>query len=279
MEVLKLRTLFRKSGLHTVCEEAHCPNIGECFGKGTATFMILGNLCTRACPFCDVEHGKPLPPDPEEPSRLAGTVALMGLSYVVVTSVDRDDLPEGGATQFTHVLRSIRTQCPDVRIEILVPDFRGCMGPALEILGQTPPDLFNHNIETVPRLYRSVRPGADYRHSLELLSSYHAKHPGIPMKSGIMLGLGEQDEEVLSVLRDLRQAGCSMVTIGQYLPPSRDHLPLVRYVSPDEFSRWKQVGLSLGYDSVASGPLVRSSYHAEEAAPLPANRRKDERLS
>ena len=279
MEVLKLRTLFRKSGLHTVCEEAHCPNIGECFGKGTATFMILGNLCTRACPFCDVEHGKPLPPDPEEPSRLAGTVALMGLSYVVVTSVDRDDLPEGGATQFTRVIRSIRTQCPDVRIEILVPDFRGCMGPALEILGQTPPDLFNHNIETVPRLYRSVRPGADYRHSLELLSSYHAKHPGIPMKSGIMLGLGEQDEEVLSVLRDLRQAGCSMVTIGQYLPPSRDHLPLVRYVSPDEFSRWKQVGLSLGYDSVASGPLVRSSYHAEEAAPLPANFREDERLS
>ncbi len=267
MEVVKLRTLFRQAGLHTVCEEAHCPNIGECFGKGTATFMILGNLCTRACPFCDVEHGKPLPPDPDEPSNLAMTVSLMKLSYVVVTSVDRDDLPDGGATQFAKVIQSLRAKCPDVRIEILVPDFRGCPEMALEILGQTPPDLFNHNIETVPRLYRPVRPGADYRHSLNLLSSYHKKHPGVPLKSGIMLGLGEEKEEVLTVLKDLRESGCSMVTIGQYLPPSRDHLPLRRYVSPKEFMEWEQVGRTLGFDSVASGPLVRSSYHAEETSP------------
>ncbi|MHB1286501.1 MAG: lipoyl synthase [Leptospirales bacterium] len=268
MEVMRLRTLFRQAGLHTVCEEAHCPNIGECFGKGIATFMILGNLCTRSCPFCDVEHGKPLPPDPDEPSNLAMTVSLMKLSYVVVTSVDRDDLPDGGATQFAKVLQSLRAQCPNVRIEILVPDFRGCPALALEILGQTPPDLFNHNIETVPRLYRSVRPGADYRHSLNLLSSYHKSHPEVPLKSGIMLGLGEEKEEVLSVLKDLRASGCTMVTIGQYLPPSRDHLPLKRYVSPEEFMEWEQVGRTLGFDSVASGPLVRSSYHAEETAPF-----------
>ncbi|MHB1605445.1 MAG: lipoyl synthase [Leptospirales bacterium] len=266
MEVLKLRTLFRNSGLHTVCEEAHCPNIGECFQKGTATFMILGNICTRACPFCDVDHGKPLPVDPEEPSRLAKTVSMMGLSYVVITSVDRDDLQDGGATQFTQVIRALRTQCPSVRIEILVPDFRGCLHTALHILEHTPPDLFNHNLETVPRLYRSVRPGANYQHSLDLLSSFHKKCPAIPTKSGIMLGLGEEKEEVLSVLKDLRQAGCSMVTIGQYLPPSRDHLPVHRYVTPDEFLEWELTGIGMGFDSVASGPLVRSSYHAEQSA-------------
>ena len=267
MEVLKLRNLVRNSGLHTVCEEARCPNIGECFQRGTATFMILGSICTRACPFCDVEHGKPLPPDPEEPSRLAERVSSMGLSYVVVTSVDRDDLPDGGATHFTRVIESLRTQCPAIRIEILVPDFRGCLSTAIDILTQTPPDLFNHNIETVPRLYRSVRPGANYHHSLELLSSLHKKHPTISTKSGIMLGLGEEKDEVLSVLQDLRQAGCDMVTIGQYLPPSRDHIPVHRYVTPDEFREWEETGLALGYKSVASGPLVRSSYHAEQMAP------------
>lgn len=265
-EVLALRKQFDEAGLHTVCEEARCPNIGECFRQGTATFMILGNLCTRACPFCDVDHGKPLPPDPFEPEQLARAVARMGLRHVVVTSVDRDDLHDGGAGHFVKVIDALRALTRKVRVEILVPDFRGCLPEALEILSRSRPDIFNHNIETVPRLYRKVRPGADYAHSLDLLSRFSRSHPDIPTKSGIMLGVGEEDTEVLGVIHDLRSAGCSMLTLGQYLSPSSSHLPVERYVAPSEFARWESIALKAGFLNVAAGPLVRSSYHAEETA-------------
>lgn len=265
-DVMALRKRLSESGLHTVCEEARCPNIGECFRQGTATFMILGNLCTRACPFCDVDHGKPLPPDPFEPEHLARAVVRMGLRHVVVTSVDRDDLPDGGAAHFVKVIDALRESAPGVTVEILVPDFRGCLPKALDTLSRSLPDLFNHNMETVPRLYRKARPGADYAHSLELLSRFSRAHPDIPVKSGIMLGLGEEDAEVLDVIHDLRAAGCSMLTIGQYLSPSSEHLPVERYVSPEEFSRWKSLAIQAGFRNVAAGPLVRSSYHAEQSA-------------
>ncbi len=228
--------------------------------------MILGNLCTRACPFCDVEHGKPFPPDPEEPVHLAEAVKRMNLRHVVITSVDRDDLSDGGSRHFTTVVEILRQKVPSVRIELLVPDFRGCLSLAVETLSQALPDVLNHNIETVPRLYRKVRPGADYRHSLNLLSRFRQLHPFLPTKSGLMLGLGETEEEIASVLRDLRSAGCSMLTIGQYLPPSKTHLPVERYVTPEEFADWDQFAHNEGFRHVASGPLVRSSYHAEENA-------------
>ena len=265
-DVFALRSRLGQDGLHTVCEEAQCPNIGECFRKGTATFMILGNLCTRACPFCDVEHGKPFPPDPREPLHLSAAVRRMNLRHVVVTSVDRDDLPDGGSSHFAAVVETLRQNVPSVRIELLVPDFRGCLPLAVETLSRALPDVLNHNIETVPRLYRKVRPGADYSHSLDLLSRFRRMHPGLPTKSGLMLGLGETDEEIASVLRDLRSAGCSMLTLGQYLPPSKTHLPVDRYVTPEAFSDWERFALREGFQQVSSGPLVRSSYHAEEHA-------------
>jgi len=272
-EVDRLKHILRDAGLHTVCEEASCPNLGECFGGGTATFMILGDLCTRRCPFCDVAHGRPLPPDPEEPGHLAATVARMGLRFVVVTSVDRDDLRDGGAGHFAAVIRALRTECPDLHIETLVPDFRGRMDKALEILGEAPPDVFNHNLETVPRLYRWARPGADYAHSLRLLAEFKARQAAVPTKSGLMLGLGETLDEIRSVMADLRQAGCELLTLGQYLAPSRHHLPVDRYVTPAEFARLQRDGEAMGFRHVASGPLVRSSYHAErsydEMAPEP----------
>ncbi len=259
----RLKGVLRRQGLHTVCEEASCPNIGECFSHGTATFMILGDVCTRRCPFCDVAHGRPQLPDPEEPARLAETVRAMGLAYVVVTSVDRDDLRDGGAAHFAACIDALRRASPETRIEILVPDFRGRLERALEILGATPPDVLNHNLETVPRLYRQARPGADYRHSLELLRRFKDAHPQIPTKSGLMLGLGETEDEVIAVLKDLRAAGCDMLTLGQYLQPSLDHLPVERFVHPDEFDRLAAIARALGFTSVASGPMVRSSYHAD----------------
>jgi lipoic acid synthetase len=264
--VLRLKQILRANHLHTVCEEAACPNIAECFGAGTATFMILGSLCTRRCPFCDVAHGRPLPPDPEEPANLARTVAAMGLQFVVVTSVDRDDLRDGGAQHFADCIRALRAQAPDTHIEILVPDFRGRLDKALAILTAAPPDVFNHNLETVPRLYRAARPGADYAHSLQLLSAFKAQHPHIPTKSGLMLGLGETNDEIEAVMRDLRAHGCDLLTIGQYLQPSAHHLPVERFVTPEEFAHFAALGKRLGFTNVASGPLVRSSYHAEQQA-------------
>ncbi len=257
----QLKGLLREQGLHTVCEEASCPNIGECFSHGTATFMILGDLCTRRCPFCDVAHGRPLPPDPEEPRRLAEAVARMGLQHVVITSVDRDDLRDGGASHFSACIEAVRATAPETRIEVLVPDFRGRMARALDAL--LPPDVFNHNLETVPRLYRKVRPGADYAHSLKLLEAFKARHPHVPTKSGLMVGLGETLEEVEAVMADLRGVGCDMLTLGQYLQPSPHHLPVERYAPPEDFARLKERGEAMGFRHVASGPLVRSSYHAE----------------
>ena len=265
-EVVQLKTLLRRNNLHTVCEEASCPNLGECFAKGTATFLIMGDICTRRCRFCDVAHGRPKPLDPDEPDHLAQTVALMRLRHVVITSVDRDDLPDGGASHFVKVIAAVRRRTPQVRVETLVPDFRRCLERALPVLLEEPPDVFNHNIETVPRLYKQARPAADYRHSLSLLERFGAACPEVPTKSGIMLGLGETLEEVSMVLQDLRAAGCSMVTIGQYLAPSRNHLPVSRYVTPQEFAELERQALDLGFSSVASGPLVRSSYHAEHQA-------------
>ncbi|MEW5769276.1 MAG: lipoyl synthase [Pseudomonadota bacterium] len=265
-EVARLKTILREARLHTVCEEAACPNLGECFRHGTATFMILGDLCTRRCPFCDVGHGKPLPPDPEEPRHLAETVAAMGLKYVVITSVDRDDLKDGGAGHFAACLRAVREAAPDTRIEILTPDFRGREALALEILAAEPPDVMNHNLETVPRLYKACRPGADYVHSLQLLRDFKARVPGVPTKSGIMLGLGETDEEVREVLADLRAHDVDMLTIGQYLQPSPHHLPVERFVTPDEFAAFERLALEMGFRNVASGPMVRSSYHADRQA-------------
>ena len=266
--VAKLKAKLRENRLVTVCEEASCPNIHECFGHGTATFMILGEVCTRRCSFCDVAHGRPKPPDASEPANLARTVADMGLKYVVVTSVDRDDLRDGGAGHFVECIAAIRAQSPGTRIEILTPDFRGKgrMDRALEILAANPPDVFNHNLETVPELYRNVRPGADYQWSLTLLQKFKAQHPDVVTKSGIMLGLGEEREQVEQTLRDLRAHDVDMITIGQYLQPSPHHHPVMRYWTPDEYKHFETFGLSLGFTHVASGPLVRSSYHADRSA-------------
>lgn len=265
-EVQRLKAVLRAHHLHTVCEEASCPNIGECFGHGTATFMIMGDVCTRRCPFCDVAHGRPGPLDPREPDNLARTLRAMGLRYVVITSVDRDDLRDGGAGHFAACLRAMRDLNPGIRVEILVPDFRGRMDTALDILDAEPPDVFNHNLETVPRLYREARPGADYAWSLRLLQRYQERRPSVPTKSGLMLGLGETLDEIEQVMRDLRAHGCEMLTLGQYLQPSRHHLPVARYVTPQEFEHLAQIGRALGFSSVASGPMVRSSYHADRQA-------------
>ena len=262
----EIKRILRSQRLHTVCEEAACPNIGECFGKGTATFMILGDICTRRCPFCDVAHGKPLPPDPEEPAHLAQTIAALGLRYVVITSVDRDDLRDGGAAHFVDCIAAVRPAAPGIVIETLVPDFRGRLEIALEALGGGLPDVFNHNLETVPRLYRQARPGADYAHSLKLLEAFKARFPGIPTKSGLMVGLGETDEEILEVMRDLRAHGVDMLTVGQYLQPSGGHLPVARYVHPEVFKRFEQAAADMGFIHAACAPLVRSSYHADRQA-------------
>ena len=261
--VARLKQVLREQNLHTVCEEAACPNIGECFGHGTATFMIMGDICTRRCPFCDVAHGRPNPLDTEEPAHLAATIRAMGLRYVVITSVDRDDLRDGGSGHFAACIQAIRAAAPDTRIEILVPDFRGRMDVAVTTLAAAPPDVFNHNLETVPRLYKQARPGADYAWSLQLLQRFKADHPALPTKSGLMLGLGETLEEVEEVMRDLRAHDCEMLTLGQYLQPSRHHLPVARYVTPEEFEALAELGRKLGFSNVASGPMVRSSYHAD----------------
>ena len=262
----EVKRLLREHKLHTVCEEASCPNIGECFGKGTATFMILGDLCTRRCPFCDVAHGRPLAPDPEEPLHLAKSIAALKLKYVVITSVDRDDLRDGGAQHFVDCVREIRAHSPLTKIEILVPDFRGRLSVALEKLSACPPDVLNHNLETVPRLYKQCRPGADYAHSLKLLKDFKAAFPAIPTKSGLMLGLGETDSEIIEVLRDLREHNVDMLTIGQYLQPSIGHLPVMRYVSPEGFKEFERMAIEMGFSNAACGPMVRSSYHADQQA-------------
>jgi lipoyl synthase len=258
-----IKAVLRDNQLHTVCEEASCPNIGECFGKGTATFMIMGDLCTRRCPFCDVGHGRPLPLDADEPRHLAETIAKMKLRYVVITSVDRDDLRDGGAGHFVDCIKSVRELSPQTRIEILTPDFRGRLGRALDILCASPPDVMNHNLETVPRLYKQARPGSDYHHSLKLLKDFKAEHSGTPTKSGLMVGLGETNEEILDVMRDLRAHSVNMLTIGQYLQPSAHHLPVLRYVHPDEFRMFEQEAMKMGFAHAACGPMVRSSYYAD----------------
>lgn len=262
-EVARIKKILREHDLHTVCEEAACPNLGECFGKGTATFMIMGDICTRRCPFCDVAHGRPKPLDTDEPTKLAKTIADLRLRYVVITSVDRDDLKDGGAGHFADCIREIRARTPDTRIEVLVPDFRGRMDPALEIFNDNPPDVFNHNLETAPRLYKQARPGSDYQWSLDLLKRFGELHPEVPTKSGLMLGLGEEIEEILQVMRDLRAHGVQMLTLGQYLQPSKHHLPVARYVTPEEFDDLRIQGEAMGFSHVASGPMVRSSYHAD----------------
>lgn len=262
-EVKRIKAKLRKHKLASVCEEASCPNLGECFSHGTATFMIMGDICTRRCPFCDVAHGRPNALAENEPLELAEAIADMGLRYVVITSVDRDDLRDGGAQHFADCIRETRRLASNIQIETLVPDFRGRMDIALEILQQTPPDVFNHNLETVPRLYKKVRPGADYAWSLELLKRYKALRPEIRTKSGLMVGVGETNEEIIEVMRDLRAHDVNMITIGQYLQPSRNHLPVDRFVTPDEFDEFGRIAKSLGFSHVASGPLVRSSYHAD----------------
>ncbi|HUH94207.1 MAG TPA: lipoyl synthase [Casimicrobiaceae bacterium] len=262
----EIRKILREHRLHTVCEEASCPNIGECFGKGTATFMIMGDVCTRRCPFCDVAHGRPLPLDAEEPLNLARTIAALGLAYVVVTSVDRDDLRDGGAGHFATCIRKIREISPRTRIEILVPDFRGRLERALDALASDPPDVMNHNLETVPRLYKQARPGADYAHSLALLEQFKRRFPYLPTKSGLMVGLGETDDEILAVMRDMRAHAIDMLTIGQYLQPTPAHLPVVRYVHPDTFAMFEREACALGFRHAAVGALVRSSYHADKQA-------------
>lgn len=265
--VSRIKALLRKGKLATVCEEAMCPNLGECFSHGTATFMILGDICTRRCPFCDVAHGRPQPVDPDEPQHLAESIAAMGLRYVVITSVDRDDLRDGGAAHFAACLAAVRERSPAIKLEVLVPDFRGREALALaQFVDAGVPDVFNHNIETVPRLYREARPGADYAGSLRLLAAFKAAHPGVRSKSGLMLGLGETREEVDETLRDLRAHGCDMLTLGQYLQPSRDHLPVKRYWTPDEFEDLRRFAESIGFSNVASAPMVRSSYHADRQA-------------
>jgi lipoic acid synthetase len=262
----EIKDVLRRQQLHTVCEEASCPNIAECFGKGTATFMILGDICTRRCPFCDVAHGRPLAPDAQEPHHLAETIAALKLGYVVITSVDRDDLRDGGAQHFVDCIAAVRRESPRTTIEILVPDFRGRHERALEILAAAPPDVLNHNLETVPRLYRKARPGGDYAHSLKLLQAFKQLHPSVPTKSGLMVGLGERDEEILQVMRDLRAHGVDMLTIGQYLQPSPHHLPVERYVEPQVFAAFEREAAKLGFKHAAVGALVRSSYHADRQA-------------
>jgi lipoic acid synthetase len=261
--VAELKSRIKDNNLHTVCEEASCPNLNECYGHGTATFMILGDLCTRRCPFCDVAHGRPNPPDQDEPLKLAETIRAMQLKYVVITSVDRDDLKDGGAGHFQACIEQVRRLNPDIRIEVLVPDFRGRMDRALDALKPSLPDVFNHNLETVPRLYKQARPGSDYQWSLNLIKQFKNQHPDIPGKSGIMLGLGETLDEVIQVMQDLRDHDCDMLTLGQYLQPSKHHLPVRRYVTPGEFDQLKHDAEAMGFVSVASGPLVRSSYHAD----------------
>jgi len=262
-EVQRLKGILREQRLHTVCEEASCPNLGECFGHGTATFMIMGDICTRRCPFCDVAHGKPLPLDTEEPVNMAKTIQAMGLKYVVITSVDRDDLRDGGAGHFVECIKQVRLYNPDIKVEILVPDFRGRMDVALEIMDKMPPDVFNHNLETIPRLYKKARPGADYQWSLNLIKEFKKMYPDVPTKSGLMLGLGETLDEVREVMQDLHDHGCNMLTLGQYLQPSLDHLAVERYVTPEEFDQLAIDGEAMGFTHVASGPMVRSSYHAD----------------
>ena len=262
----EIKRILRDAKLHTVCEEASCPNIGECFGHGTATFMIMGDLCTRRCPFCDVAHGRPEPLDAEEPRHLGETIANMKLRYVVITSVDRDDLRDGGAGHFVDCIRAVRELSPGTKIEILTPDFRGRLERALEILDAAPPDVMNHNLETVPRLYRQARPGSDYGHSLQLLKQFKARHPKVPTKSGLMVGLGETNDEILEVMRDLRAHDVDMLTLGQYLQPSRHHLPVLRFAHPDEFRMFGEEAAKMGFVNAASGPMVRSSYHADRQA-------------
>lgn len=265
-EVSRLKGILREQKLFTVCEEAQCPNLGECFDHGTATFMIMGGICTRRCPFCDVAHGTPMPLDAQEPQHLAETIQAMKLKYVVITSVDRDDLRDGGAGHFAACIEATRALSPEIQIEVLVPDFRGRMDVALVELGKALPDVFNHNLETAPRLYKQARPGADYQWSLSLLQKFKAEHPHIPTKSGLMLGLGETDEEIIEVMRDLRAHDCDMLTLGQYLQPSVHHLPVERYVTPETFDELADVAKELGFSNVASGPMVRSSYHADQQA-------------
>ncbi|MBL7002652.1 MAG: lipoyl synthase [Gammaproteobacteria bacterium] len=261
--VSKIKKTLRDNNLFSVCEEASCPNLGECFSKGTATFMIMGDICTRRCPFCDVAHGRPNSLDTDEPKKLASTIAQMALKYVVITSVDRDDLRDGGAEHFADCIKAIREESPNTKIEILVPDFRGRMDIALETLSKTPADVFNHNLESVPSLYKKIRPGSDYLWSLKLLQRFKAMNPSVPTKSGLMLGLGETKEEVVQVLKDMREHDLNMLTLGQYLQPTRDHLAVERYVTPDEFKEYEKIALELGFDQAACGPMVRSSYHAD----------------
>ena len=262
----EIKQILREHKLHTVCEEASCPNIGECFGSGTATFMIMGDKCTRRCPFCDVGHGRPDPLDANEPVNLARTIAALKLKYVVITSVDRDDLRDGGAGHFVDCIRQVREQSPATRIEILVPDFRGRDDRALEILKAAPPDVMNHNLETAPRLYKEARPGSDYAFSLNLLKKFKALHPNVPTKSGLMVGLGETDDEILAVMRDMRSHDIDMLTIGQYLAPSGHHLPVRRYVHPDTFKMFEAEAIGLGLAQATVGAMVRSSYHADRQA-------------
>lgn len=265
-KIAQIKEQLRKHKLASVCEEASCPNLGECFSNGTATFMVMGEICTRRCPFCDVAHGKPKSLDENEPRELAQAISEMGLRYVVITSVDRDDLKDSGAQHIANCITETRKYNPDIKVEVLVPDFRGRMRAALDILEKTPPDVFNHNLETVPRLYKQARPGADYQWSLDLLKQYKARQPGVPTKSGLMLGLGETKEEVIQVLQDLRAHDVEMITLGQYLQPSRNHLAVQRFVHPDEFEELRLFGEALGFKQVASGPMVRSSYHADKQA-------------
>ena len=262
----EIKQILRDHRLHTVCEEASCPNIGECFSKGTATFMIMGDICTRRCPFCDVGHGRPLPLDAEEPLNLAKTIAALKLRYVVITSVDRDDLRDGGAAHFVDCIRAVRELSPATQIEVLVPDFRGRLDRALAILRDAPPDVMNHNLETVPRLYKQARPGSDYVHSLALLRDFKAQFPDIPTKSGLMVGLGETDDEILAVMRDMRAHHIDMLTLGQYLQPTASHLPVLRYVHPDTFAMFEREAYAMGFRHAAVGALVRSSYHADKQA-------------
>jgi lipoyl synthase len=262
-QIAAIKATIRKHGLHSVCEEAACPNLAECFHHGTATFMIMGDICTRRCAFCDVAHGRPLPLDSQEPIKLANTIAEMKLRYVVITSVDRDDLKDGGASHFAASIQHIRQRNPEIKIETLVPDFRGCQDIAIDTLAQTPPDVFNHNLENVPRLYKEIRLGANYDGSLALLAEFKRRHPQIPTKSGLMVGLGETNQELIQVMQDLRDNGVTMLTLGQYLQPSKHHHPLHRYVSPQEFEHFKQIALDMGFTHAACGPFVRSSYHAD----------------
>jgi lipoyl synthase len=262
----EIKRILRENNLHSVCEEASCPNIGECFSKGTATFMIMGDLCTRRCPFCDVAHGRPKPLDQDEPRHLSETIAALRLKYVVITSVDRDDLRDGGSQHFVDCIRAVRELSPETKIEILTPDFRGRLDRALEILNTCPPDVMNHNLETVPRLYKQARPGSDYQHSLKLLKDFKTAHPSIPTKSGLMLGLGETDEEILDVMRDLREHQVDMLTLGQYLQPSIHHHPVMRFVPPDGFKAFEREAMAMGFAHAACGPMVRSSYHADQQA-------------